>query len=1428
MEKTSRDDAWAAKSEERRLDDFQYEYFLSSLESTELQHLIYGEDWGSGSDVSFSLSERLAILKLPKEIFADTLEVLSTTNIEAYEAMMQQPLVSGQSGIRKKFSRKEKRERRERREKDSKDKEHLHSNKRRKKKNSSRHGQNDSPVHLESSATGKPDGLESNETWQEAKVFTESLAVVVAKAINEGTCGALLSALVLLQRIRRQRQLNPVSNGESHLLLPIANILAAYVEMQIDDRSGSESSKQFHNPFRHSLLSSKSMRLKSFSNSETSHNDGNSCYLDAMEVQSQDTASQSQDGGVCGPYSDAGSTIGSTVGSTFADVGTDGASNPGDIEASEDDLLAQALQMSAHDLMNLPPSASKSSLLNDGSKGLSDEASRSQNNNRNASLGSASSEAANDDRFPMESCAEEDIPIKQMPENLLPVLPMESLGPFYTSKFWKKVLEDTDTHNNSESSSSEVDGIDMGVSLDNTIVALLATLGICADKKMNISSGALYRTEDEESAKSTSNVSVAVAVTPLVPIVANKHVLALAEQLLSDLLVDIQLHLLKQDQFSRTSVCSDPLEGPYQSERADEIPEQDQQFDSLGDSSNSSFTDVFSDWQYNLYLQVWSANILLKVIQATVEEASEIKISVNSMGLALKDVMNDKWSTTSLGDRLKGTVSKFVGVFSGELNSFGNKGENNRILESGKSVDPNTKLDLLAFYPKRSAPLAVVMTNSAGSSQSNHFELPFAYSWTSLYHIVRCRAIDAYSMTFPFVLPSPIGRMHLLEQLLIQSADALEGRMTWVRDDNPSINRHFQWITEYCTSKELSPTGNVVYRLKNLPPSYYKLATVKRMIMVFAKNDACLQGFFSVITADGKRQLKRPRFDNLCRIDYEDDKLVVGDSNSETFTDRLARYSALETLLFPRIQQSVPSCDVSNRSSLQWGEFALLRSLQNFHIALHSKASLEWSANTYPVMRSLVFDANKCHPNLLLSEDCRVVRHCGPKLWASVVCDLRLSPQSGVYEVVVRIDKCAKGHVFLGVVTADMNTEKDSYVGVDRCGWGMIGTRSLWHNKTKVVVEYGAAFSTGSVIIISIDTDNAKISYRNLENDWGVAFENVASSNLFPAFSLHEKDDQVSLLTCRKVGCPRMASFLPVLKESQDSLVLYGRKLMATVLSLLDNLAQTQPSELRDSKIFLDHPLLGTFLPAFAAYFLSCRYCPVMIDALNFRLLPLFTRVCKQLVSIGESIESSLTDDVAHHRSSSAIGTYQPFGEWLIRSSAISGLNLPAQEYKLSLTSIDSEDDFDPAEGNKLCSTELGSLKTSGEGLGLVSGFLGKGVGTSTSVSLNGSQMGTRIRFLETWNMSNHSKIDARYSLCGKFFWGKFRDCKSGKLGCLDGSRTTEMNEGRDFVVRSVIQNCVGLCSSVVGKFAGLLLLADPSSVSIPSGGNDFDEQTER
>ena len=86
----------------------------------------------------------------------------------------------------------------------------------------------------------------------------------------------------------------------------------------------------------------------------------------------------------------------------------------------------------------------------------------------------------------------------------------------------------------------------------------------------------------------------------------------------------------------------------------------------------------------------------------------------------------------------------------------------------------------------------------------------------------------------------------------------------------------------------------------------------------------------------------------------------------------------------------------------------------------------------------------------------------------------------------------------------------DNYVGSDREGWGYLANKAIWHNKGKMCT-YGELFREGDRIGVSLDMDCGTIAFSRNGKDLGVAVEGL-TGDLYPAFSLYNLDDQVSLI----------------------------------------------------------------------------------------------------------------------------------------------------------------------------------------------------------------------------------------------------------------------------------------------------------------------------
>ena len=126
----------------------------------------------------------------------------------------------------------------------------------------------------------------------------------------------------------------------------------------------------------------------------------------------------------------------------------------------------------------------------------------------------------------------------------------------------------------------------------------------------------------------------------------------------------------------------------------------------------------------------------------------------------------------------------------------------------------------------------------------------------------------------------------------------------------------------------------------------------------------------------------------------------------------------------------------------------------------------------------LDFDAQKCADSIAIvangpgNPNGIVANQRANKVWGTVLGTHAYHPKTGIHRYAVRLDKCERGHVFVGVATSQASVK--TYVGGDKHGWGVIGTQALWHDRSKIRGDYGATFRTGATVVITLDTDAGK------------------------------------------------------------------------------------------------------------------------------------------------------------------------------------------------------------------------------------------------------------------------------------------------------------------------------------------------------------------
>jgi hypothetical protein len=125
------------------------------------------------------------------------------------------------------------------------------------------------------------------------------------------------------------------------------------------------------------------------------------------------------------------------------------------------------------------------------------------------------------------------------------------------------------------------------------------------------------------------------------------------------------------------------------------------------------------------------------------------------------------------------------------------------------------------------------------------------------------------------------------------------------------------------------------------------------------------------------------------------------------------------------------------------------------------------------------FDSSKCADSISVVSPSGLpavtANQRATKVWGTVLSTTCFSPKSGVHRWAVKLDKCERGHVFVGVSTARVNLK--TYVGGDSNGWGLIGTQALWHDRNKLRGDYGSTFRTGAIVVVTLDTNVGTLSF---------------------------------------------------------------------------------------------------------------------------------------------------------------------------------------------------------------------------------------------------------------------------------------------------------------------------------------------------------------
>ncbi|KAE9358639.1 hypothetical protein PF008_g2602 [Phytophthora fragariae] len=494
----------------------------------------------------------------------------------------------------------------------------------------------------------------------------------------------------------------------------------------------------------------------------------------------------------------------------------------------------------------------------------------------------------------------------------------------------------------------------------------------------------------------------------------------------------------------------------------------------------------------------------------------------------------------------------------------------------------------------------------------------------------------------------------------------------------------------------------------------------------------------------------------------------------------------------------------SSRTPALNARIVLLRSLQDLMIQ-----RLGGSRGDEPP--ALEFDSSRCAETMTLSDGNRTAKQYTAKQWGMVIATTGCPPNTGIHEWGVRLDRCEKGHIFLGVCTRDASVA--TYVGGDRQGWGLIGTRALWHARSKVRGDYGDGFTTGSVVRVRLNTDSGALSFGVGDSDWGIAFDGLTQhGTLYPAIGLYQRDDQVTILPVQPTADTNFAASSSGEMMEPKGVVIpavlkpflhHAGALLESCCTHLSNPAlndlnisseqQTASTEvqkyerIRDyDRLVSSYPLLFSMVtPLISSLSLIRNY-----HGLSSTLAMTFVPWCIQTMQCIERVNQALRTLAPSSEDGDNISpgnlVLSVAGEWELKSMAAG--NIPAQQYHLTLS-----------QGKD------GSMQ-------------GRSSGSFTTVTLNGIARGTKVSFVETWRQGGTCLVEGRLRADGTVFTGSYEDTKSHTSGCIVGNKIlqdTKDTDGRQWVsnqlviLEMVIANLLGYFGHALTSLENDDLLVD-------------------
>lgn len=1204
----------------------------------------------------------------------------------------------------------------------------------------------------------------------------QSLSLIVAKCIAEGNMQSYLIAIsCLMNAFVTSLEKSKGKAGDSHvvddmsvLLLPVGSLIsslfdfkgAGHAEESEGDQHDSVKSPipglSIPNPFQH-FVKQKVVRQEMSESSPT-------CDVSS----SQDTVNRDgkytgDDSSVLPTFVVANSDAASTVSSLLADHGTETASLTDIVEGeemTEEELLAQALAMS---LGENTSATGVQSLCNEISLSPS-SLSRLDRQSPVSQLDSYSASGMGEDRS-----LETIITFGPFAD----LNPLSTFGPFCDIEYWKFLFSNHPSETLSMPNITSGDSVNSSlfgslsfssgsVPVQCIIMALMINLCGSIDVKI-LQSQEKLPSESSDDASNSPNESTFIRPPPITNIISTSPTSLCFHMV--EYLMETCLSLLPR-------ICQDPFNVTYDLSTSQ----------TKEDSSKVDFDLLARNWKFTRYFMVWTTSMLCKVLSYSLRNCECNYI----FGPLCVPTIHDK----SVSSMLLKHVAEYIGMDVIPMPITGIVDQSLIGIKQDKWKITLEKIEIGVFH-----------------------------SDVAYRHCLRCHGLDAFVSGFSLFFPQATHKSQILLHLFSKSP------LNNAVDD--SFQLYSSYTYEFCypgiiltkqaagQSKSLNTADAFQSWQFNKSIDFYKSVLLQKIcLMIVEKLNRSFRDVNSIV--EKKPQVKTADPDKLRIMEHLRALLPQGIEPSDHVLERMynAVVEAREegTSILPTSESVVKNSfeiekdsqallvhyddylDVISHHSVENQLFQRLNTpelMVNFAKSNYSDTSARnclfyGEFNLYFLLalrqlRKSVSDEFECPfyfcrhfgtPHLRLEDGDTSISIPTDinQTWSVAIADVAYKKYSGTHVWTFSVETSSLSSVCVGVTTVNCT----NCIGFDENSWGVLLNGQSYHNNQYVDINgFNLKEDSISVITLRLDTSLGILSLSTNQKDFIDVHRILSDLPLFPAVSLSTGVKKLS------VQPTQLESSLHYNSDALNIFIHVCQGLLNSVDSII-KFADKMDDATRKRSVIM-HPFITVIFPSVTAFLITERTSFQQYTVkLSLHLLPLLGVITKRLAAFNESQHRDATDTSDDF---GIIGDLS--GKWLIKSSA-SGSAVAAQEYLLTFKCVNEQ-----SENNNNDMTVQSTL---------ISGY---GCGSSSTVRIKGTVVGTRLKFLESWQVGGNCNIDARISLNGEYFSGTYKDAKSDTSGSLQGFRKSYCRKVWD---GKLLMRAALLSSNLCGVLIGFLL----------------------